>query len=196
MSGFSDLKSQLPDRNRLLFALAVGMIGAGLLGNILLIGVSVIPKWRTLHEATTRLQLAREEQSRIVQGQGGQTVEGVQSEIDAVTQKLAEKSSGFLSETQAAQALDHLYSYAAESGAAIVNVQNTPATQDAVENQYFEVRTFQITARGSATQLLDFLGRIEETSLASFQVGGVTIAEDVTGFRLDMTRKYDRFTLR
>lgn len=186
MNAFDDLKEQLPNRDRLLLALAIGVIGAAILGNVLLIATGILPRWQVLEATNTRLASAQDQLRRAHEGDVRQTSEGVQGEIDAVRQQIAEKSAAFMSEGQAAQALDHLYRYAGESGSTITNVQGAPVVDAPEEGPAFEVRVFRITARGSTTQLLGFLGRIEESALPSVLVTNVEIGPDGLAARLDM----------
>ena len=186
MSFLSELKAEISERGQLLVALAIGIIVISVLGDLVLIGVSVSPKWQVWTQVSERLIQAQEHLALAEHQQQGRTVEQTESEIAEVEQKLRERGDTFLSKAEAAEALNHVYRYADETGVGITRLEGRPADQEEDGSPLYDLRTFDVEANGSIEALINFMGSIEESAHPGFIVTGVDIGatEDGPGLRM------------
>ena len=177
MNMLRDLDFNLPDRNRLLFLVAIGLSVAALLGNLLLLAGVLYPRWQQWQEANEALSEARRQLQLVQREQESQTPERVRADIEAARAELAEQAAVFLGEEEAAAALDRLYRYADETEINILSIESDAATPPEVEgtSTLYSVQTFRLEAQGETNHLLNFLGQIEESAYLGFNVTNVTL---------------------
>lgn len=194
MSFLDELQNDMPDRNRLLYLLALTMIGAALLGDLALVGVSVLPHWRRWQEMNTQLQQVRAEMERVQYREDPRTPEDFAAEIAVAEGNLAERGAIFLGEAQANETLNQLYRHAEESAVRILSLesQSVPAPPAAGEGEteagpaIYDVLRFRLVARGAMVDLLAFVGRLEMVRHPGVVISDVAIASDAGGARLEM----------
>lgn len=185
MNSLSDVRDYIQAHfYSLLAAVLLTVIGLGLL---YLVAVSIVPQLGQRVELATELASAEVAWQSLQQEQAGEPGR-VQGQVEAAQTRLSETATIFLSETQAADLLDNLYQYAAESGVTITEMLAQPVPQ-VEEKPVYDARTFRLVAQGSVSQLLAFITRIREAGLTSVVLSNVAITEAAEGttLTLDMT---------
>jgi len=189
VSFLEDLQNEMPDRNRILYILALTVIGAALLGDLALVGVSIVPNWRSWQEVNDQSQQVRAEMERAQNRRDARTPEDVQALIDVAEEELARRAGLFLSEARAAEVLNRLYHYAGESGTRIVSLESQPVPiegDEVVVSPLYEIRRFHLVVRGTVPDLLVFVGLLEEVGEPGLVVSDVVIGSDEEMARLEM----------
>lgn len=186
MNTLRELDLNLPERNRLLFLIAVGLGVAALLGHLLLLGSVLYPRWQQWQEASDLLTEARRQLRAAQREQESQTPERVRAEIEAARAELTEEAAIFLGQDEAAAALDRLYRYADETGINILSLQSDTAPPSEAEeaSTLYSVQSFRLEAQGEINDLLNFLGQIEESAYLGFNVTNVMLEAGTSGTKL------------
>ena len=172
------------ERNRLLFFMAVGLSVVAVLGNLLLLGGFVYPRWRRLQEVNGALSQARRQLRSVQQEQANWTSEMVRADIEATEAQLSELASAFISEDEVAAIVDRFYRYAEEAEINILGMQSTSTPELEEDLEPFTVRIFNVEAEAEIANLLEFLGRIEESAYVGFDVTNVILMADAAGATL------------
>ncbi len=178
MSMLRDLDPNLPERDRLLFPIAVGLSVAALLGNLLLLGGVLYPRWQQWQEVNERLTETRRQLQVAQREQERWTPEQVRADIEATRAELTEAAATvFLGEDEAAAALDRLYRYADETEVNILSIQSDAVPLPEIEDTstLYSVQTFRLETQGETHNLLDLLGQLEETAYLGFNVTNVKL---------------------
>lgn len=181
MNYLRNWKEYIPSGKRLYSLLAVVIIIAAVLGDVLFTIFSILPQWRIRSELT--FQLAAAEQQRLdaerTQGEGP---DKLREQLEAAQAELDEAASLFFSESQAAEVLNNLYQYAEESDVEILNLQNLQGQSGPEEGEeekkgIYDVRAFQLQVAGAVPNLIAFMSRIKEATFKSFTISNVNIVE-------------------
>lgn len=170
-----NLGERIPTGDRLYSLLAVVVIVAAIIGNILLVGLFIVPQWRAWNELAS--QLAAAEQQLVDAGTDqGKSTEQLQEELATAQAELDEAGSVFFSESEAADVLSSLYQYADDSGVRILDLQHQPGPEQE-EKSIYDVNVFQLQAVGATLNLVNFVSRIEEAASRGFIIDNVNIVE-------------------
>lgn len=180
MSTWRDIQSNLSERDRLLFVIAISLTVVAVLGNLILLGGVLYPRWQRWQEVNELLSQARQQLQLAPREQEGLTPADVRAEIEAAQAELMDQASIFMSEEEAAEALNRLYRYADETGVNILSVQLETApemepAEDGEASTLYAMRIFRLEAQGRTNRLLDFLGQIEESAFPGYDVANVTL---------------------
>jgi len=186
----------------LLPLLLLCMIGLGL---VMFAVVNIVPHWKTYQE----LQAEADQGNKAIEAQLAQADDAadiaiLQHRIETTQTDLAAKTGIFMSAVQADAILQKLYAYAKESSVEIENLQTqhsldanqsasgvapTEAAQAAVPaapSSVYSVRALRMMATGSVPDLIHFMTRIREISVAGISISNLTIKDTDTGATLLM----------
>jgi nucleoid-associated protein YgaU len=97
---------------------------------------------------------------------------------------LNQTASFFLSDSQAADALNQLSSYAGQSGVTVTNLQTQPSPQ--TQKGAYDVRLFRVQVEGAVPDLLRFVTLIKEAAYPTYVIGNLGISEGQTRSTLAM----------
>lgn len=159
--------------------LAVALIVLLLVGYLIFIVGVLVPRWQQRLELanasiTAEATLAaRAAQQQAAAGQLGPQIEAAQATFN-------ETANRFLTEAQAAAFLDGLYSNAAETAVAIVDLQAqtvAPGALIAGEKPVYDTRQFRLVVEGDLVQLNQFVGRIEQTAVPGINLKNLVITQ-------------------
>ena len=176
-------RSFLPTQARLLQLLP--MLVIALFGFIfaLLTAVAVMPAVQARSERLAQLPAANQA-LQVAQAAQAAAPQQLQVQIDQAKVGLQKAVAYFLSETQAADALNGLYQAARASGVTIVALENqTPENQltlpttDAAPSAAtpYTMRTLGLRATGEMGQLINFVARIRESKRSGFVITNLRI---------------------
>ncbi|MFQ5814437.1 MAG: LysM peptidoglycan-binding domain-containing protein [Anaerolineae bacterium] len=174
MDSLRNLQDNIRVTDRLsLLALVVVIVMV--LVNVLVVWKFVLPAWQDRKELTSQLASAEKALEEAKRAQEASPDE-LQKEIATAQATLDDVASAFLSDSQAAEALNRLYQYASDSQVEIAGreAQSTPQEE---EKGAYDVRKFRLQANGDFPDLMDFLSRIEEAAFKSFMMTSVNITE-------------------
>ncbi|HXF61796.1 MAG TPA: hypothetical protein VNK95_09265, partial [Caldilineaceae bacterium] len=151
-------------------AAAVILLGLGLLLFVALKLLPMAQRQAALSEqvADTAAQLAATEQIQ------ANVPARLQQQIDDAQNRLDETARRFLSESQAATALDRLYGYSRAAGVEIIDLQVQPGSI----TDTLTVKVFSLRVQGELDPLFDFLGSIEEAAQPGFVVSDLLIVAE------------------
>jgi LysM repeat protein len=184
MNYLRNWREYIPTGERLYSLLAVVVIIAAALGDILFVRFSIVPQWQTRDELSS--QLAEVEQQLLDAERAQEEGPGkLEEQLQAAQEQLDEAAGLFFSESQAAEVLSKLYQYASESDVEIVNLQNQPVAEEEKQAIY-DIKTFQLQVAGSVPNLLSFMSRIKEATFKSFMISRVNIVEGEESHTLTM----------
>jgi len=174
MDSLRSLTENIRIGNRLSLLALVVVIVVGL-ANVLVVWKFILPAWQDKRELTSQLASAEKALNEALKAQQASPDE-LRKRIEAEQAKLNDAASAFLSDSQAAETLNRLYQYAADSRVEIASLQTQPTTEKAEKGAY-DARAFWLQANGALPDLVDFISRIEEAALESFKITTVNIAE-------------------
>jgi len=162
-------------RERLYSLLAlVVMIVVGL-ADIFFVRSFIVPRLQDRRELASELAWAEKALMEAKRAQEA-SPEEFRKEVATAQATLNDVASVFLSDSQAAEALNRLYKYASESQVEITNLQAQPAPKEE-EKRAYDVRKFRLQAEGTLPNLIDFTTHIEEAAFESFVISNVKITE-------------------
>ena len=178
MDSLRNLRDNFQFADRLsLLALVVVIVMA--LANILVVWKFVLPAWQDRKELTSQLASAEKDLAEALKAQEASPDE-LRKQVEAAQAKLDDVASVFLSDSQAAEALNRLYQYAIESQVEITDLQTQPAPPEEEKDSY-DVRELRLQAAGTLPNLVDFVTRIEEAQLESFAINSMNITQGEEG---------------
>jgi len=161
-------------RERLYSLLAlVVMIVVGL-ADIFFVRSFIVPRLQDRKELASQLTSAEKALEEAKRAQE-ESPEGLRKQMATAQARLNDVASAFLSDSQAAEALNRLYQYASQSQVEIADLQIQPTPQE--EKSAYDVRMFRLRADGALPDLVGFVSRIEEATLESFTISNVNITE-------------------
>ncbi len=154
------------------FALA-GLLMLAILAFLLL---ALMPAAQTRQNLILQLTEQEETLARLEEERARQPAELAEKLAEAQA-RVEELAGRLLSESQAIQLTDRLYAYARSAGVTIVTVEARPATTPAIQELFAE-RVFGLQVRGNFANLLDFLGRIQESDSDGVVISNVAITQE------------------
>lgn len=160
------------ERRYNLLAIAVLLVLA--LTHILVISLALLPAAKARQENISQLASIEKDLNQAEEAYREAPIQ-LRTQIATAKTRLAETVNMFLSEAEAAEVLDKLYEWAADSGIDITNLQSLPISEG--KKGTYDVRSFRLQAEGNMEALMDFMSRIEEPSSAGFALTNVNIAE-------------------
>jgi len=136
---------------------------------------SIIPRVRAWQEVSSQLTST---ERALIQAQNRQQESpgALEEKVEAAQARLNKVANVFLSESEAAEALNRLYQYASQSGVEISSLESKLAEQGD-EKGLYDVRTFSVQVGGSLPNLVQFMSRIREATLKSFAIANVSVTE-------------------
>ena len=152
----------------------VAMIVIGI-ADIFFVRSYIVPRLQDRKELDSQLISAEKALAEAKRAQEA-SPDKLREQIEAAQAKLDEVASAFLSDSQAAEALNKLYQYASESQVEIVNLQIQPSPEEEEKSAY-DVRKFRLQADGDPPDLMDFVTRIKEAAFEGFIITNVNITE-------------------
>ncbi|MCC9077391.1 type 4a pilus biogenesis protein PilO [Litorilinea aerophila] len=154
-----------------------GLAVAGLLLLAILVFLLLVlmPAVQTRQSLIAQLTEQEETLAHLKEERARQPVE-LAEKLAAVQARVEEMAGRLLSESQAIQLMDRLYTYARSAGVTIVTVEARPASTPAIQELFAE-RVFGLQVRGSFSNLLDFLGRIQESNSDGVVISNVAITQ-------------------
>ena len=186
MNYLQNWREYIPAKERLYPLLAIVAIVVIGLGYFLFINSSIVPQLRLRKELDIQLASAEKELREAEKAKEG-APERLEEQVATAEATLNEVANVFLSESQAAEALNKLYQYASESGVEIINVQTQPSPEE--KKDIYDVRMFRLQVEGALPKLMDFVSRIKEAAFKSFVITNVNIAEgeELHSLTMDIT---------
>lgn len=172
MNHTENRREYIQDEERLYSLLALLVIIAIGLGDLLFAMSLIVPQWRVRKTLTS--QLASAEKNLEAEKAQAETSEKLRQQVATAQAILNEAATIFLSESQAAEALNKLPQYASESGVEIIGLQPQPSPTEAKKDIY-DVRVFRLQAEGTLPKLMDFISRIKEAAFKGFIIANVNI---------------------
>lgn len=154
--------------------LPILLIGTLITGQMLFVVGVVIPAWREhelLSAEVAALQTQAEEQAN------ASDAEIIQHQIARTQEDLNETSAVFITEAQADEMLDTLYTYASTNNV-LINTMQARQLEDVTANDAYDVRAFRIEVGGQVPQLLQFVTTIREATVPSVQISDLSITSD------------------
>lgn len=184
MDTFNNLRDSL--RDNLFSFVALLFIALILVAYAVFIATGIVPRWQVRQDLAGQL-LTMQQTIRQTQQQQESSNEALQAQLAGTQAQLDAAARQFLSETQAAAVLDNLYRYAQETGVVIsgLEAQALPATTVA-PNELYEMRVFALQVAGPVTQLLSFMGRLEETTWPGVTLADINLGEGRLTFTLSL----------
>lgn len=151
--------------------LSLGFIALILVGGSVYAGLVILPRWRTHQELIDQAQVAEEMVSSAATEQANAPAM-LMGQLERMESSRADAATALLTEQQADQIVDNLFRYAAESNVQIIEFTSQGGAEE-TDTVGYSVLTFQVRAEGELMQLVDFLGRIKETSLPSVVLANI-----------------------
>jgi len=155
-----------------------GLLGPGLLmlaaaGLVVFAFSQILPAVRIRSELAFQLEQVRQTLSRQMEEKPEAALQAQLAKSQAM---LAEQAGYFLSESEVATILNHLYRYAEASGVQIVRLEAQSAPKrETPEAAAHDIQTFRLKVNGLTPQLIDFVSRLQEASLPGVAIDQLTI---------------------
>ncbi|MEK7787481.1 MAG: hypothetical protein AAB658_18925 [Chloroflexota bacterium] len=155
-----------------------GLLGPGLLmlaaaGLVVFAFSQILPAVRNRAELASQLEQVRQTLSRQMEEKPEAALQAQLAKSQAM---LAEQAGYFLSESEVATILNHLYRYAEASGVQIVRLEAQSAPKrETPEAAAHDIQTFRLKVNGLTPQLIDFVSRLQEASLPGVAIDQLTI---------------------
>ena len=168
---------------RLYMLLAVFAIIVMALGYLLFARSAIFPQVQARSQLRAQLALAQQKlaESRTAQAK---TPDNLKQQLATAQAALTSSSQVFLSDSQAAEALNQLYQNASDSGVRVINLQaqsNPPKSSNA-----YDIRTFRLRVEGLSLDLIHFVTQINQAALPGFVISNVNVAQGQTTSALTM----------
>ncbi|MBP6470729.1 MAG: hypothetical protein KBE23_18525 [Chloroflexi bacterium] len=163
-------------RSNMLSVLAIAFIAITLIWFAYFLSANILPQWAARQELAAQV-LAMQQTTH--QGEQAQqnSAAALQAQLADSQTKLNATTGAFLSEAQAAAILDSLYRYAASSSVTITGLQAQSAAEPVAPDALYSVQSFAVQMTGPVLQLLDFLGRFQETTWPGVSLKDVKLAQ-------------------
>jgi len=178
-----DLKKYIPTGERLYILLAVFAIIVIAFGYLLFTRSAILPQLQARSQLLSQLASAQQKLAESRKAQE-KTPDNLKQQLAAAQAALNESAKVFLSDAQAADALNRLYKYASDSSVKIVNMQSQP--NPAKGSSAYDIRTFRLQVEGLSFDLIRFVAQIKEASSPGYVISNVNIAEGETASTLTM----------
>ena len=155
-----------------------GLLGPGLLmlaaaGLVVFAFSQILPAVRNRAELASQLEQVRQTLSRQMEEKPEAALQAQLAKSQAM---LAEQAGYFLSESEVATILNHLYRYAEASGVQIARLEAQSAPKrETPEAAAHDIQTFRLKVNGLTPQLIDFVSRLQEASLPGVAIDQLTI---------------------
>jgi LysM repeat protein len=187
MNYLENWREHIVAKERLYSLLALVVIIAIGFGDFLFVKSFIVPQLRVRKELASQLASAEKDLMGAEKAQE-QAPEGLREQVATAQATLNEAANVFLSEAQAAEALNRLYQYASESGVEITDLQTQPSPMEEKKGVY-DVRMFRLQVEGALPKLTDFISRIKEAAFKSFIITNVNITkgEELHTLTMDIT---------
>ncbi len=195
-------ESGQPILGRIVALLPIVMIGMLIMGMVLFVVTSVVPRWREYEAINQDLETAKQTLAAQTIDDPAQELMILQHRIDNAHDDLKNAAVKFLSTDQAENILNNLYGYARESGVQITSLQAQQPSQAAAassskpntkQNQTpavtvnpYVVQAFRLRVDGDLPLLMGFVARIREASVAGIVILNLDLHEGETADTLIM----------
>ncbi|MGB5057651.1 MAG: tetratricopeptide repeat protein [Candidatus Promineifilaceae bacterium] len=173
-------------RRNMLSVLAIAFIAITVVWFGYFLSTNVLPRWAARQELAAQVLAMQQTTHQGEQAQQDSTA-ALQAQLADSQTKLNATTGAFLSEAQAAAILDSLYRYAASSSVTITGLQAQPAAEPVAPDALYSVQSFAVQMTGPVLQLLDFLGRFQETTWPGVSLKDVKLAQGEGQSTLDMS---------
>jgi LysM repeat protein len=172
-----DLERSSPTSERLYTLLAVLAIIVIAFGYLLFAQSAIFPQLQARSQLHAQLALA---QQKLVESRTAQekAPDNLKQQLATAQATLNESAHVFLSDSQAADALNRLYTYAGDSGVKVVNLLAQP--NPAKGSNAYDIRTFRLQAEGLPLDLIHFVAQINEAASPGFVISHVNVAQGQT----------------
>jgi hypothetical protein len=145
------------------------------LGLGLFAGLKIVPLARQRTALTTQVAAGAALLETAERAQAGAPARARQ-QVTAAQARVDQAAAAYLSDGEAAAAIDRLYAYGSAAGVQIVDLQVQPnAANEAVTQKVFSLR-----ASGTLEQLLDFMTRIQEVTRPGYVIDNLKLAVDTS----------------
>jgi LysM repeat protein len=170
----SNLRQYIPTGERLYSWLAVVAMVAIALGYLLFARALILPQFAA--RDTLQSQLAAAEQ-KLAEARKSQekSPDQLRAQIATAQATLNQAGQVFLTDSQAADALNNLYTYAGQSGVSIINLQAQQPTGQG--KGAYDSRLFRLQAQGPVPNLTRFVASIKEAAFPGYVISNVTLAQ-------------------
>ncbi len=111
----------------------------------------------------------------------------LQHQINNVESTLQSVGAIFLSDSEAEQVLNRLYSYAYAKGVRIINLQAQAASATATAPAPYRTTVYQVQMSGGISNFIDFISHFREASLPGVSIVNINIARAQTDSVLTMS---------
>jgi len=178
-----DLEKSSPTGERLYTLLAVFAIIVIAFGYLLFAQSAIFPQLRARSQLRAQLTLAQQQSAESRKAQE-KTPDNLKQQLATAQAALNGSAQVFLSDSQAAEALNRLYQHASDNGVKVVNLQaqsNPPKRSNA-----YDIRTFRLQVEGLSLDLIHFMTQVNEATSPGFVISDVNIAQGQTTSVLTM----------
>lgn len=172
-------------RSNMLSFLAIAFIAITLVWFAYFLSTNILPHWAARQELAAQV-LAMQQTTHLGEQAQQDSAAALQAQLADSQTKLNATTGAFLSEAQAAAILDSLYRYAASSSVTITGLQAQSAAEPIAPDALYSVQSFAVQMTGPVLQLLDFLGRFQETTWPGVSLRDVKLAQGEGQSTLDM----------
>lgn len=174
MNALSNLRQYIPTGERLYLLLAIVAIAAIALGYVLFVRVLILPEFAGRDELQSQLAAAEQKLADTRKSQE-KSPDQLRAQIATAQAAVNQAAQVFLTDSQAADALNNLYTYANQSGVSIVNLLAQPPS--GTGKGAYDSRMFRLQAQGPVPDLARFIASIKEAGFLGYVIGNVTIAQ-------------------
>jgi LysM repeat protein/Tfp pilus assembly protein PilO len=178
-----NLRQYIPTGERLYSLLAVvAMVVIGL-GYFFFAQSSILPQLQAREKLRGQLASAQQKLAEVSKAQV-KDPNNLKAQLAAAQVALDQTANFFLSDSQAADALNKLSGYADASGVTITNLQTQPSPQK--EKSAYDIRLFRVQVEGAVPDLVRFVTLIKEAAYPTYVISNVGISAGQTRSALTM----------
>lgn len=174
MTAPGNLRQYIPTGQRLYSLLAIVAIVVIALGYILFAWASILPQFAARDVLQSQLASAEQKLAESRRSQA-KSPDQLKAQIATAQASLNQATQVFLTDSQAAAALNNLYTYANQSGVSITNLLAQPPS--GTGKGAYDARMFRLQAQGPVPNLARFVASIQEAAFPGYVIGNVTIAQ-------------------
>ena len=174
MDTLSNLQKYIPRGERLYSWLAIVASVVIGLGYFFFARFSILPQLQARDTLISQLASAQQKLAEARKAQE-KDPEKLKSQLATAQAVLNQTGKFFLSDSQAADALNKLSSYADNSGVTIASLQTQPSPQK--EKSAYDIRLFRVQIEGDVPNLLRFVTLIQEAAFPGYVISNVSITE-------------------